>query len=86
VSLGIIRISAKAAGNRRGHTVNRTFNGLVGESVDAQSVGNGGNRPTTHTGDTGSPTEKLFALRTWMKHVPAAIRAELCMRKVPPMS
>jgi hypothetical protein len=60
-------ISAKAAGNRRRCAVNRNFNGLVGESVNAQRVGNGGNRPTTHTGDTDSPTEEISALRAWVK-------------------
>jgi hypothetical protein len=66
VSLGRCAISVKA-GNRR-RAVNRAFNELVGESVDAQSVGNGGNRPTTHTGGTGSPTdEEMSALRVWEK-------------------
>jgi hypothetical protein len=46
---------------------NLRLNGLVGESVDAQSVGNGGNRPTTHTGDTDSLAEKLAALRSWVE-------------------
>jgi hypothetical protein len=67
VSFGIKRISVKAAGNRRGRTVNRTFNGLVGESVDAQSVDHGGNRTTTHTGNAGSPTEEWPAFRAWVR-------------------
>jgi hypothetical protein len=67
VSLGRYAISAKAASNRRRRAVNRNFNGLVGESVSARSVGNGGNRPTTHTGDTGSPTAELSALRAWVE-------------------
>ena len=67
MSLGSCAISVKAAGNRRRRTVNRTFNGLVGESVDAQRVGNGGNRPTTHTGDTDSLAEKLATLRAWVE-------------------
>ena len=67
MNLGRGAMSAKAAGNRRGRTVTRIFNGLVGESVDAQSVGNGGNRPTTHTGDTGSLAEKLATLRSWVE-------------------
>jgi len=46
---------------------NLRFNGLVGESVYAQSVGNGGNRPTTHTGDTDSLAEKLATLRSWVE-------------------
>jgi hypothetical protein len=46
---------------------NLRFNGLVGESVDAQSVGNGGNRPTTHTGDTDSLAQKLATLRSWVE-------------------
>jgi hypothetical protein len=66
VSLGRCAIPVKAARNRR-RTVNRTFNGLVGESVYAQSVGNGGNRPTTHTGDTDSLAEKLATLRSWVE-------------------
>jgi hypothetical protein len=65
VSLGRCAISVKA-GNRR-RVVNRAFNELVGESVDAQSVGNGGNRPTTHTGDTDSLAEKLATLRSWVE-------------------
>jgi hypothetical protein len=67
MSLGRVAISAKAAGGRCRCTVNRAFNGLVGESVDAQSVSDGGNRLTTHTGDTGSPTEEISALRAWVK-------------------
>jgi hypothetical protein len=46
---------------------NLRLNGLVGESVHAQSVGNGGNRTTTHTGDTDSLAEKLAALRSWVE-------------------
>ena len=65
MSLGRCAISVKA-GNRR-RAVNRAFNGLVGESVDAQRVGNGGNRPTTHTGDTDSLAEKLATLRSWVE-------------------
>jgi len=67
VNFGTDRVSAKTTENRRGRTVNRIFDGLVGESVNAQSVGNGGNRPTTHTGDTGSPTEEISALQAWVK-------------------
>ena len=68
MSLGRCAIPVKAARNRnRRRTVNRTFNGLVGESVDAQRVGNGGNRPTTHTGDTDSLAEKLATLRLWVE-------------------
>ena len=67
MSFGRVPISAKATGNRRRCGVNQNFNGLVGESVSAQSVGNGGNRPTTHTGDTGSLTEEISALRAWVK-------------------
>lgn len=64
----INRISAKTAGNRRVRTVNRIyFNGLVGESVDAQRVGNGGNRPTTQTGNADSPTEGWPALKAWVE-------------------
>jgi len=60
MSLGRGSISSKAAGNR-------TFDGLVGESVNAQSVGSGGNRPTTHTGDTDSLAEEWAALRAWVE-------------------
>jgi hypothetical protein len=67
VSLGRCAIPVKAAGHRRRRTVNRAFNGLVGESVDAQSVGNGGNRPTRHTGDADSLAEKLATLRSWVE-------------------
>jgi hypothetical protein len=66
VILGRCAISVEAE-NRRRRVVNRAFNGLVGESVDAQSVGNGGNRPTTHTGDTDSLAEKLATLRSWVE-------------------
>ncbi len=67
MSIGRCEISGKAAGNRERRAVNRPFNGLVGESVDAQGVGNGGNRPTTHTGDTDSLAEKLATLRSWVE-------------------
>lgn len=67
MNLGGGAMPAKAAGNRRGRTVKRISKGLVGETVNAQSVGNGGNRPTTHTGDMGSPTEEISALRAWVK-------------------
>jgi hypothetical protein len=67
MNIGRGPISAKAAGNRRRCAVNRNFNGLVGESVSAQSVGNGGNRPTTHTGDTDSLAEEWAALRAWVE-------------------
>ena len=46
---------------------NLRLNGLAGESVDAQGVGNGGNRPTTHTGDTDSLAEKLATFRSWVE-------------------
>jgi len=67
MSLGRYAIPVKAVGNQRRRAVNKTFNGLVGESVDAQSVGNGGNRPTTHTGDTDSLAEEMSALRKWVR-------------------
>jgi hypothetical protein len=60
-------ISAKVAGNRRRCAVNREFNGLVGESVVARRAGDGGNRPATHTGDTGSLTEEWPAFRAWVE-------------------
>src|SRR5215469_8442189 len=65
-AMGIAKKS-NVAGNRYRNAGNRTFNGLVGESVDAQSVGNGGNRPTTHTGDTDSLAEKLATFRSWVE-------------------
>ena len=46
---------------------NLRLNGLVGESVDAESVDHGGNRTTTHTGDTDSLAEKLATLRSWVE-------------------
>jgi hypothetical protein len=46
---------------------NLRLNGLVGESVDAESVDHGGNRTTTHTGDTGSPTDEWPAFRAWVE-------------------
>ncbi len=67
MKFGRASISAKVKANRRGCPVNRNFNGLVCESVSAQSVGNGGNRPTAHTGDTGSPTEEWPAFRAWVE-------------------
>jgi hypothetical protein len=65
-AMGIAK-NSNVAGNGYRNAGNRTFNGLVGESVDAQSVGNGGNRPTTHTGDTDSLAEKLATLRSWVE-------------------
>jgi hypothetical protein len=67
MSFGINRISAKTRESRQGRMVSKTFNGLVGESVDAQSVSAGGNRLTTHTGGTDSPTEEWPAFRAWVQ-------------------
>jgi len=67
MKFGRASIPAKAKANRHRCAVNQNFNGLVGESVDAESVDHGGNRTTTHTGDTDSLAEKLATLRAWVE-------------------
>jgi hypothetical protein len=41
------------------------FNGMVGESAAAQSSGNAGTRPETHTAGAAPRPDEFDALRSW---------------------